>query len=349
MKRGITTLAAIGLLAVAGCASSSSPPARPGQAGYSGSLAGTDNRPVLRLGLITDITDATGLIGLDMRYFQQNLGAQVTLQPVFYTTGAQEETALLAGKLDAAYTDPITAVSAGQADGGSLIRIVSGAASGGSELIARKAIKSAADLHATQLASPETATQAAALRYWFRQHHQAPAPGSPTTGGAQAVRQFATGQIAAAWEPPPYDTLMAADGGHVLANEASSWPHGQFTSAVLVVTGKLLSQRPAVVTDLLKGQIQANQFINADKTEAEGLAGNELAAALGQGIPASRLAAAFTQVTYTNNPLATTLLTQARQAAAVGLLKPVRNLRTLLDLTPLNQLLIAAGQDPVKR
>ena len=76
---------------------------------------------------------------------------------------------------------------------------------------------------------------------------------------------------------------MVADGRHVLANEASSWPQGQFTSAVLAVTRKLLNQRPAVATDLLKGQVQANQFINADKTEAEGLAGNELAAALGQG------------------------------------------------------------------
>jgi NitT/TauT family transport system substrate-binding protein len=347
MRRGVVALAAAGLLTLASCSSPAAVVLRPGQTGYSGSLAGSSRRPVVRLGLMTSATDASGLVGLDMRFFQEDLGGAVTLQPSFYSTGAQEEEALLKGQLDAAYLDPVAAISAGQADGGSLIRIVSGAASGGSELIVRKTITTAAQLGTARLASPDTATQAAELRYWLYQHNMSLSGTSASVSGAQAVQEFAARQIAAAWEPPPYDTEMVADGGRILVNEQSQWPQGEFPSTVLVVTTRLLAQRPAEVAGLLKGQIQANQYLLSNKTQAAAIAANELAAALGTPVSAADLTTALSQVTFTNDPLAGTLLAEAQQAATVGLLKPTHSIQTLLDLTPLNRLLHAANQPPV--
>ena len=79
---------------------------------------------------------------------------------------------------------------------------------------------------------------------------------------------------------------MTADGGHVLVNEASLWPQGQFVTTELVATQSFIKANPTVISDLLKGQIEANNFIAADKTRPE-RANAELAAVSGKGLPAA--------------------------------------------------------------
>ena len=52
-------------------------------------------------------------------------------------------------------------------------------------------------------------------------------------------------------------------------------------------------------------------------------------------------------ITFTNDPIASSLATDAQHAVAVGLLKPVKNLSGIYDLGPLNNLLKADGQPQV--
>jgi NitT/TauT family transport system substrate-binding protein len=141
---------------------------------------------------------------------------------------------------------------------------------------------------------------------------------------------------------------MLADGGHVLVNEASLWPKGQFVTTNLVVTQSFLAAHPSVVNGLLKGQIQANDYINNDKAAAEQAANTELAAVnSGKNLKPNVVAAAFAQITFTDDPIASSLATDAQHAVAVGLLKPVSDLSGLYDLGPLNKLLQAAGEPQV--
>jgi hypothetical protein len=56
---------------------------------------------------------------------------------------------------------------------------------------------------------------------------------------------------------------------------------------------------------------------------------------------------ALTLVTATCNPGAASVLAQARAAAVAGQLKPVATITGIYNLTPLNQLLKAAGQAAV--
>ena len=51
-------------------------------------------------------------------------------------------------------------------------------------------------------------------------------------------------------------------------------------------------------------------------------------------------------ITFTNDPIASSLATDAQHAVAVGLLKPV-NLSGIYDLGPLNNLLKTDGQPQV--
>jgi NitT/TauT family transport system substrate-binding protein len=347
MRRAVlATAVAVATLLAAGCGASQA----------SSSSGGDPGSPVvLRLGFLTNITHAPALIGVEKGFFAKNLGHGVQLKLVPFATGTLEATALLAGQLDAAYVGPNPAIKAWQTSNGTLIRVISGAASGGAELVVKAGITSPAQLKGKKLATPSLGnTQDVALRYWLGNNHLTTTqtgggnvPITPVTPNSAAVLEFKSGQIAGAWEPAPYDIEMIQDGGHVLVNEASLWPGGQFVTTNLVVTQKFIAAHPAAVTDLLKGQIEANNYIHSDPAGAEAAANAELTSVLGKGLKPDVLAAAFRQITFTDDPIASSLGIDAAHAVAVGLLKPVSNLSALYDLGPLNALLAAAGQPQV--
>ncbi|HTA09885.1 MAG TPA: ABC transporter substrate-binding protein [Streptosporangiaceae bacterium] len=347
MKRVLAGLAAAGLtLLAAGCASSSA---------STGGGSAPAGKVTLRLGFLENITHASALVGVKQGFFTKNLGKNVTLKLYPFSTGTEEATALLAGQLDAAYVGPNPAIKAWQQSSGSLIKVISGAASGGAELVVKKSITAASQLKGQKLASPSLGnTQDVSMRYWLKQQGLSTTstgggdvPITPITPNSDAVLAFESGQIAGGWEPAPYDAEMIADGGHALVNEASLWPGGQFVTTELVATQSFIAKNPTVISDLLKGQIEANSYIASDKSAAETAANAELDSLSGKSLKTPILQAAFAQVTFTNDPIASSLITDAGHAVSVGLLSPVKNLSGIYDLGPLNKLLAAAGQTQV--
>jgi sulfonate transport system substrate-binding protein len=115
----------------------------------------------------------------------------------------------------------------------------------------------------------------------------------------------------------------------------------------IIATQTFIKANPTVITDLLKAQIDANNFIAANKTQAESVANAELAAVSGKSLSAAIVAASFAQITFTNDPIAPSLITDANNAVGAGLLKPVSNLGAIYDLGPLNKLLAADGKPQV--
>jgi NitT/TauT family transport system substrate-binding protein len=350
MKRTLTAagLAAATALAAAGCASSS--------AAGSNSSGSSGDAVVLRLGFLTNVTHAPALIGIQKGYFSKALGKNVKLEIHPFSTGTQEGTALLAGQLDAAYVGPNPTIKAWQTSNGKLIKVISGAASGGAALVVKKGITSAAQLKGQKLATPSLGnTQDVALRYWLKKNQLTTSqsgggdvPITPITPNSAAVLQFKSGQIAGGWEPAPYDIEMVQDGGHMLVNEASLWPRGQFVTTNLVVTQKFMSAHQSAVNGLLKGQIQANNYIHSNPSGAEAATNKELSSLLGKGLDPNVLSASFKAITFTNDPVASSLATDAQHAVSVGLLAPVKNISSLYHLGPLNTQLKAAGQPQVK-
>jgi NitT/TauT family transport system substrate-binding protein len=347
MKKVLAGLAAASVaLLAAGCSSSAN----------SGSGSSDPaQKVVLRLGFLENITHATALVGVKDGFFTKNLGKNVTLKLYPFSTGTEEATALLAGQLDAAYVGPNPAIKAWTTSDGKLIRVISGAASGGAELVVSKKITSASQLKGQKLATPSLGnTQDVALRYWLKQHGLTTSPTgggdvpiTPITPNSDAVLAFKSGQITGGWEPAPYDAEMVADGGHALVDEASLWPNGQFVTTELVATQSFIAEHPTVVSDLLKGQIEANSYIASSKAAAETAANAELATLSGKSLKPNIVAASFAQVTFSNDPIASSLIADAADAAAVGLESPVKNLSAIYDLAPLNKLLAADGQSQV--
>jgi len=348
LAAGVAAIAAL----AAGCGSSAS--SGSGSSTSSNSSNSSSSHVTLRLGLLANITHAPALVGLNKGFFTKNLGSGVTLKTSVFSSGTQETTALLAGQLDAAYVGPNPAINAWQKSSGKAIKIISGAASGGAGLVVKPSISSASQLKGQKVATPSLGnTQDVALRYWLKQHGLT----TTQTGGgdvavtpikpnSDAVLEFKSGQIAGGWEPAPYDAEMVADGGKELVNEASLWPAGKFVTTELVVTQSFLKAHASVVSNLLKGQVESVKYINANTSAAETAANAELTTLLGKGLKSSALAASFKEVTFTNDPIASSLATDAKHAVAVGLLQPV-NLNGIYDLGPLNALLKADGEPQV--
>jgi NitT/TauT family transport system substrate-binding protein len=348
MRRLVAGIAAAGIaLLAAGCGSASA---------GSGATDMSAKKVVLRLGFLENITHAPALIGVKDGFFTKNLGRNVTLKLYPFSTGTEEATALLAGQLDAAYVGPNPAINTWQKSNGSLIKVIAGAASGGAELVVNKSITSASQLKGQKLATPSLGnTQDVSLRYWLKTQGLTTSPTgggdvpvTPVTPNSAAVLQFESGQIAGGWEPAPYDAEMVAGGGHVLVNESSLWPGGKFVTTLLVVTQSFLADNPTVVSDLLKAQIEADSYIASHKTAAEAAANAELTSLTGKGLKAAVLAASFAQVTFTNDPIESSLIADASHAVSLDLLQPVSNLKGIFDLGPLNKLLAANGQATIR-
>ena len=346
--RRVTAAAMIGAaVLLAGCSSAASSSSSSGTATAAGANSGGGSAVTVRLGFLTNITHASALVGLKEGFFTKALGSAGTLKPTAFSTGTQETTALLAGQLDAAYVGPNPAINAWQKSNGNAIKIISGAATGGASVVVKNGIASASQLKGKTLATPSLGnTQDVALRYWLKQQGVTTnttgggdAFIKPTTPNSAAVLEFKSGQVAGGSEPAPYDIEMVKDGGTVLLSESG-------VTTILVVTQSFLSAHPAVVADLVKAQVQANDFIKSSPTAAQADANAELATYTAKPLKPSLVAAAFKEITFTDDPDASSLTTDASQATSLGLLKPV-NLSGIFDLGPLNTALAAAGESQV--
>ena len=336
-----------GALLLAGCSSSSAGSGSPSSSSNSGSGSGSGSSPVtVRLGLLANITHAPAMIAIQKGYFKKNLGSN-KLTTTVYSSGTQETTAILANQLDAAYVGPNPAIDAFQKSG-SKVKIISGVATGGASMVVKSSVGSAADLKGKTVDTPSLGnTQDVAVRYYLKQKGL----NTTTTGGgdviikptkpnSNAVLQFQSGQIAGASEPSPYDVEMVKAGGKVLFSEPG-------VTTILIVTQSFLSAHPDVVNDLLKANIQAEDLIKSSPSAAQTSANADLKTLSGKGIKSSVLPAAWKEITFTNDPDASSLTTDATQAKAVGLLDST-DLSGIFDLGPVNKLLQAAGESQVK-
>jgi sulfonate transport system substrate-binding protein len=353
--RGIlagTVAVAGSALLIAGCSSSSSSSGSAGASSTGGATSSSTaaaGAPVtVRLGFLANITHAPALIALKNGYFKSALGSAGTVNATVYSSGTTETTAILAGQLDAAYVGPNPAINAWEKSSGSAIKVISGVATGGAEIVVKSSVSSASQLKGQTLDTPSLGnTQDVALRYYLKQNGLA----TTTTGGgdvlvkptapnSDAVQAFESGQIAGASEPAPYDVEMVKAGGKVLLTEPG-------VTTVLMVTQSFLSAHPAIVADLLKANEQALNLIKSDPTAAEADADAEYAGYTGKSIKSSLVAASFKQIDFTDDPDTASFSTDASQAVSLGLLKEPVSLSGLFDLGPLNTLLKADGQPAV--
>jgi NitT/TauT family transport system substrate-binding protein len=344
--RRLTPLLA-GVLVLAACGSTS--------AKSSDTTTASAEKVTLRLGFFPNVTHATALVGVQNGIFADALGPNVTLQTQTFNAGPAAIQAMFADSLDATYIGPSPTINGWAQSKGEALKIISGATSGGASFVVKQDINSAADLKGKTVADPQLGgTQDVALRSWLKdQGLNADTSGGgdvsikPQDNGA-TLDAFKSGAIDGAWVPEPWATRLVLEGnGKTLVDERTLWPNGQFVTTQLIVSQKFLKDHPDVVKRLLDGQVKANDFVNTHAAEAQKAVNDQIEKITQKRMTDNVLAASWKNLSFTNDPLATSLAQSAAKAEAVGLLKTV-DLTGIYELGPLNDVLKAAGQQEVK-
>ncbi|HET6744971.1 MAG TPA: ABC transporter substrate-binding protein [Candidatus Limnocylindria bacterium] len=323
--------------------------------GCTGPASGGDGSTVeLRLGYFPNVTHATAIVGVESGIFQDKLGSGVTLTTQTFNAGGDVVEAIFGGGLDASYVGPNPAINAWAQSEGTAIKIISGATSGGAFLVVSPDITSPDQLAGKKLGSPQLGnTQDVALRAWLNeQGYETDQEGGGDVSilpqaNADILTAFSTGDLDGAWVPEPWATRMVEEGGgHVLVDERDLWPDGEFVTTHLIVATEFLDAHPDVVKRLLEGQVAANAFVNDNPDEAQQAVGDSIGALTGAELDPAILAAAWENLVFTDDPIASSLAESASHAVDVGLLEPV-DLDGIYDLSPLNEVLSAQGLEEI--
>ena len=362
MRRSTTVLAALALTVtvVTGCggAAATAAPASgsavsPEEAGVPGPL---QDPVTLRFGVFPNITHAPGLVALADGGQLRTLLPNATIQVSPFNSGTKAVEAMFSDAIDITYVGPNPAINAYAQSKGEAVRVISGSTSGGAFLVVRPEINGAADLRGRKIASPSLGnTQDVALRAWLKGQGLT----ADTAGGgdvtvvpqenAQSLETFIAGTIDGAWVPEPWATRLIKEGGaKVLVDERDLWPDGRYVTTHLMVATRFLGENPGVVQRILLANAQAVDFVNEHPAEAQAIVNKEIEKFTTKKLGEDLLKTAWGNLTFTTDPVASSLQKSATDAQSLGLLKDPGDLAGLYDLTLLNGILRAFGKPEVQ-
>ena len=283
----------------------------------------------LRLGYFPNLTHATAIVGVEKGFFQKHLG-DTKLETKTFNAGGDAVTALFGDSIDASYIGPNPAINAFQKSKGEAIRIISGATSGGAFLVTktddqrRRRPRRARRSRRRQLGN----TQDVALRAWLkeegwrRRRTAAATSRSMPQENAVSLETFRPGDIDGAWVPEPWATrLVQEGGGKVLVDEGDLWPNGRYVTTHLIVRTEYLEEHPDAVKALLEGHLEADAYIHDNEDEAKTVVNSGIEKLTTKAIATKVLDAAWKNLTFTVDPVASSLEKSTNDAVELGLLE----------------------------
>ncbi|QQM40100.1 aliphatic sulfonate ABC transporter substrate-binding protein [Streptomyces liliifuscus] len=351
-RRTFAAMAALPLLALAACGyGSESKDNDTSKVAAEGKKLSADT---VRIGYFPNLTHATALVGDQEGLLQKELGGTKATYSQF-NAGPAEIEALNSGSIDIGWIGPSPAINGYSTTDGKGLRIIGGSASGGVKLVVNPdKVTSLKDIKGKKIATPQLGnTQDVAFLNWIAEQGWT-VDAQSGKGDVSVVRTdnkitpdaYKSGSIDGAWVPEPTASKLVAEGGKVLLDEADLWPDKKFVITNIIVSQKFLAAHPDVVQAVLRGSVKTNTWINANPDKAKAAANTKLQELSGKPLPANVLDPAWKSIQFTDDPLASTLNTEAAHAVKAGLLKKPK-LDGIYDLTLLNKVLTAEGKTTV--
>ncbi|MFF3934709.1 ABC transporter substrate-binding protein [Streptomyces phaeofaciens] len=308
----------------------------------------------VKIGYFPNLTHATALVGVQEGLLQKELGG-TTIKASTFNAGPSEIEALNAGSIDIGWIGPSPSINGYTKSNGKNLRIISGSASGGVKLVVNpKKIKSLDDVKGKKIATPQLGnTQDVAFLNWITDQGWK-VDAESGKGDVSVVRTdnkitpdaYKSGSIDGAWVPEPTASKLVAEGAEVLLDESDLWPDKKFVITNIIVSQKFLKEHPDVVEAVLRGSVKTNEWINANPDQAKASANAALKELSGKALPADVIDPAWKSITFLDDPLASTLNTEAEHAVKAGLLEEPA-LKGIYDLTLLDKVLKAEGKEAV--
>lgn len=293
---------------------------------------------VLRVGHFPNITHVQALVGNALSrqgkgWFEQRLGPDVTLEWYSYNAGPSASEGILAGTIDMTYVGPSPAINVYARSGGREMRIVSGAANGGSALVVQpdEALKTPADFRGKKIATPQLGnTQDISCRAWLTAgglritQLGGDAEILPTQNPDQ-LALFKLKKIDAAWTVEPWVSRLEMDAGAKAVVEDRDSP-----VTVLATSVKFLAGHKDIVKTFVAAEHELTQWIEKNPAEAQKLVEDELNAETRGKIPPGLIAHAWPRIILTNDIPPGSLEKFVANAKAAGFLRQVPDLSQLV-------------------
>lgn len=283
----------------------------------------------MRVAFFPNIAHAVPVVGMETGAFDENLGNTTRLEVRLFDSGPQAVEALFSGSMDMAYVGPGPAINGFLKSTANDIRILAGAASGGSSMVVHPDSRIAApeDLHGKRVAAPQLGnTQDISLRHYLAENGMAPAEKGGSVvilniANPDAYTLFAKGELDAAWVPEPWATILVDElGGQRLFQEEELWPDGRFASVVLVARGQFVQENPEAVSRWLQTHHSMIEWINDNPLDARDSFNRYAEEVLGRPFADHIIDESMSNILYTSDPIKESVEEFAQRADGLGYL-----------------------------
>ena len=294
---------------------------------------------VLRVGHFPNVTHAQGLVAHALSrqgkgWFEERLGPNVTIQWFVYNAGPSAIEAILAKSIDLTYVGPNPAINAYARSRGEEIRIIAGAANGGSALVVQgdSTLKGPGDFRGKKIATPQLGnTQDVAARSWLvggglRITQMGGDAQIIPTANPDQVLLFKQRQLDGVWTVEPWVSILETEaGGKVLVEERDS------ITTVLAARADYLASQRSLVQKFAAAHEELTDWIINNPAEAQRLVAEELAAETRTKVSGDLIARAWKRIVQTHAVSRDALARLVASAQAVGFLRDVPDLNRLIE------------------
>lgn len=283
----------------------------------------------VRIAFFPNVGHAAPAIATHLETFYEGSNQTVQIEAMLFDSGPQAIEALFSRSIDMAYVGPGPAINGFLKSEADPIRILAGAAGGGSSMIVhpKSDIAAPEDLAGARVAAPQIGnTQDISLRTYISDHGM----NTAERGGEVVVLNianpdiytlFAKGEIDAAWVPEPWATMLISDlDGSRLFHEEDLWDEGTFASVILVGREEFVLNNPDVVERWLRAHHATIEWINDNPEQARDAFNAYIKASLGKPFPDHIIEESLSNIQFTSDPLPDTIDVFAQRAHTLGYL-----------------------------
>ncbi len=297
---------------------------------------------ILRVGHFPNITHAQALVARHLSrqgkgWFEQRLGPGVTIEWFVYNAGPSAMEAIFTDALDITYVGPNPALNAYIKSKGEEIRIIAGAARGGSALVVHddSGIQAPADFRGRRIATPQLGnTQDVACRAWLASHgFKVTQLGGDVlvvpTANADQLQLFQTRNVDAVWTVEPWVSRLELEaGGRIFLEEPEA------ITTVLVARHAILGERADLVKRFIAAHAGLTSWIGAHAEEARAMMAAELKEETLRAVAPELLERALGRITLTSEISLESLVSFVNAARTAGFLEAEVDLSRLLATSP---------------
>ncbi|HEV2966004.1 MAG TPA: ABC transporter substrate-binding protein, partial [Chthoniobacterales bacterium] len=288
----------------------------------------------IRVGHFPNITHAQGVIAHALTrqgkgWFEQRLGPDTKIEWFVYNAGPSAMEAIFANSIDLTYVGPGPALNAYTKSHGEEIRLIAGAANGGSGLIVQpdSNLKSPADFRGKRIATPQLGnTQDISCRAWLTDgglkitQLGGDAQVLPTQNPDQ-LGLFKAKKIDAVWTVEPWLSRLEEEAsGKALVEEKET------ATTVLISSVKFLNQQRDLAKKFAQAHAELTDWIAKNPDEAQRLIKAELLEETKSDMAPQIIASAWKRIVFTSETPRTSVEKFMQNSVKAGFIKTAPDL-----------------------